>query len=88
VALYIQQIPCYLRFLATAIDWLARDDALIGIRSKNRTPPYLLFESDLRSYLLKWGNLLGVPVLFVLLGVVRVTGRRRRAETRWREVVA
>ena len=38
--------------------------------------------------LLKWGNLVGVPLLFVLLGVVRVTGRRRRAEARWKEVVA
>jgi ABC-type transport system involved in multi-copper enzyme maturation permease subunit/ABC-type uncharacterized transport system involved in gliding motility auxiliary subunit len=87
-AQFIQQNPGNLTFLANAIDWLARDEALIGIRSKNRTPPNLLFESDLSRNLLKWGNLLGVPVLFVLLGVVRVTGRRRRAETRWREVVA
>jgi ABC-type uncharacterized transport system involved in gliding motility auxiliary subunit len=37
---------------------------------------------------LKWGNLVGVPLLFVLFGVARITGRRRRAETRWKEVVA
>ena len=85
---FIQQNPGNLTFLANAIDWLARDEALIGIRSKNRTPPNLVFESDLSRNVLKWGNLLGVPLLFVLVGLVRVTGRRRRAEARWREVVS
>jgi len=85
---FLQQNPGNLTFLANAIDWLARDEALIGIRSKNRTPPNLLFESDMSRNLLKWGNLLGVPLLFVLVGVLRVTGRRRRAEARWGEVVS
>jgi ABC-type uncharacterized transport system involved in gliding motility auxiliary subunit len=85
---FLQQNPGNLTFLANAIDWLARDEALIGIRSKNRTPPNLLFESDMSRNLLKWGNLLGVPLLFVLVGVLRVAGRRRRAEARWGEVVS
>ena len=80
--------PANLTFLANSINWLAQDEALIAIRSKNRTPPNLVFESDMSRNLLKWGNLVGVPLLFVLLGVVRVTGRRRRAEARWKEVVA
>lgn len=77
-----------LLFLANAIDWLAQDEALIGIRSKDRTPPDLVFSSDASRTLLKWGNLVGVPLLFVLVGLVRVTGRRRRAELRWKEVVS
>ncbi|MDH3207530.1 MAG: Gldg family protein [Gemmatimonadota bacterium] len=85
---FMQQNPSNLTFLANAIDWLARDEALIGIRSKNRTPPNLVFESDMSRNVLKWGNLLGVPLLFVLLGMVRVTGRRRRAEARWGEVIS
>lgn len=85
---YMQTNPGNLLFLANAIDWLAQDEALINIRSKNRTPPSLVFESDASRNLLKWGNLLGVPLLFVLVGFVRVTGRRRRAESRWREVVS
>ena len=84
---FIQQNPDNLAFIANAIDWLARDEALIGIRSKTRTPPNLLFESDMSRNVLKWGNLIGVPLLFVLVGVLRVTGRRRRAEARWGEVV-
>jgi ABC-type uncharacterized transport system involved in gliding motility auxiliary subunit len=85
---FIQQNQGNVSFLANAIDWLASDEALIGIRSKNRTPPNLVFESDMSRNLLKWGNLLGVPLLFVLVGVLRVTGRRRRAEARWGEVVS
>ena len=85
---FMQQNPANLTFLANSINWLAQDEALIAIRSKNRTPPNLVFESDMSRNLLKWGNLVGVPLLFVLLGVVRVTGRRRRAEARWKEVVA
>jgi ABC-type transport system involved in multi-copper enzyme maturation permease subunit/ABC-type uncharacterized transport system involved in gliding motility auxiliary subunit len=85
---YMQANEGNLLFLANAIDWLAQDEALIGIRSKNRTPPTLAFESDAARSLLKWGNQIGVPLLFVLFGLVRISGRRRRAEARWREVVA
>ena len=72
-------------FTLNASDWLAQDGALIGSRSKLRTPPVLSFTSEFERVALKWGNLVGVPLLFVLLGVVRVTGRRRRAEARWKE---
>jgi ABC-type uncharacterized transport system involved in gliding motility auxiliary subunit/ABC-type transport system involved in multi-copper enzyme maturation permease subunit len=84
---FIQANPGNLAFLANAIDWLAQEEALIRIRSKDRTPPNLVFESDTSRNLLKWGNLIGVPLVFVLVGALRVTGRRRRAESRWGEVV-
>jgi ABC-type uncharacterized transport system involved in gliding motility auxiliary subunit len=80
--------PQNVTFAANAIDWLAQDESLIRIRSKNRTPPALAFTSDWSRNFMKWGNLVGVPLLFVLFGVMRVTGRRRRAEARWKEVVA
>ena len=72
-------------FVANAVDWLAQDEALISIRSKDRTPPALVFESDTGKGALKWTSLIGVPLLFILLGVARVTGRTKRAERRWRE---
>jgi len=87
-AQFVRANPGNLLFLANAIDWLAQDEALINIRSKARTPPNLVFESDSSKNILKWGNLIGVPLLFVLVGLARVTGRRRRAEIRWREVVS
>lgn len=82
---FLQANPQNLVFTLNAIDWLAQDEALIGIRSKLRTPPVMSFTSEFQRVALKWGNLVGVPLLFILLGVVRVTGRRRRAETRWKE---
>jgi len=75
-------------FLANTIDWLAQDESLIRIRSQARTPPTFVFDSEYGKVMLKWMNLVGVPLLFVLIGVYRVTGRRRRAESRWKEVVA
>ena len=85
---FVQSSPNNFAFLANSIDWLAQDEALIRIRSKDRTPPTLVFESDTTRNVLRWGNLVGVPLLFVLFGVLRVSGRRRRAEGRWKEVVA
>jgi ABC-2 type transport system permease protein len=84
---FVQSNPQNLVFVANAIDWLAEDEALIRIRSKDRTPPNLVFTSDTTQDLLKWGNLAGMPLLFALAGLFRVTGRRRRAERRWKEVV-
>ncbi len=75
-------------FAANAVDWLAQDEALIGIRSKDRTPPQLVFESDTGKGALKWTSLIGVPALFILLGIARVTGRTKRAERRWRDAQA
>jgi ABC-type uncharacterized transport system involved in gliding motility auxiliary subunit len=75
-------------FALNAIDWLAQDEALIGIRSKLRTPPVMAFTSDFQRNALKWGNLVGVPLLFVALGIIRVTGRRRRIEARWNEAAS
>ena len=48
----------------------------------------MAFTSEFQRAALKWGNLVGVPLLFVLLGLVRVTGRRRRTEARWKEVAS
>lgn len=75
-------------FAANAVDWLAQDEALISIRSKDRTPPQLVFESDAGKGALKWTSLIGVPALFILLGIARVTGRTKRAERRWRDAQA
>ncbi len=85
---YMQSNPGNLLFLANAVDWLAQDEALINIRSKNRMPPNLVLESEFARSILKWGNLVGVPLLFVLFGFLRVTRRRSRAEARWGEVVS
>ena len=82
---FVQQNAQNLAFAANAVDWLTQDEALIGIRSKDRMPPALVFESDSTKGALKWTSLIGVPALFILLGFARVTGRTKRAERRWRD---
>lgn len=83
---FVQGNPQNLAFAANAVDWLAQDASLIAIRSKDRTPPPLVFESDATRNVLKWGNLIGVPLLFVLLGLYRVGTRTRRSQRAWEEV--
>jgi len=85
---FLQSNPQNLVFTLNSIDWLAQDETLIGIRSKLRTPPVMAFTSDFQRSALKWGNLLGVPLLFVAVGITRVAGRRRRIEARWKEAVS
>lgn len=84
---FVRANPQNLAFAGNAVDWLAQDESLIAIRSKNRAPPPLVFESATQRRLLKWGNLGGVPLLFVFLGAVRILRRRRLARRDWREEV-
>jgi ABC-type uncharacterized transport system involved in gliding motility auxiliary subunit len=70
--------PAGLRFALNAVDWLAQDDALIAIRTKNREPPPLAFESEGVRDFVKWGNIIGVPLLLVMFGAFRLVRRRRR----------
>ncbi|MCG8468036.1 MAG: Gldg family protein [Gemmatimonadetes bacterium] len=67
-------------FFQNAVDWLAQDEALISIRSKDRSPPQLLFSSEITRDVAKYANLIGVPLLFVLFGIMRLA-RRRRVQT-------
>jgi len=83
---FVQANPQNLAFAANAVDWLAQSDALISIRSKDRTPPPLVFQSAAARNLLKWGNLVGVPLLFVLLGLFRVGTRVARSRRAWGEI--
>lgn len=74
---FVQASPDNLLFVQNAVDWLAEDEALISIRTKSRTPPPLLYPSEAVRDAAKYGNLIGVPLLFVLLGTGRVLRRRR-----------
>ena len=85
---FIGASPQNLFFAANAVDWLAQDEALISIRSKNRMAPAMVNLSEEVRSVIRWGGLVGVPLLLALLGVIRVGGRRRRAVRRWKEVAA
>ncbi len=77
---YAQNSPENLVFVQNAIDWLAQDEALIGIRSKNRAPPQLVFTSATKRDAVKYGNVVGIPVLLIVAG--SLWRLRRREITR------
>lgn len=81
---YLGGAPDNATFALNAIDWLAQDEALISIRSRDRRPPRLLFASKVLQEGVKYANLAVIPVLLAVWGLVRLTGRRRRALTPWK----
>jgi ABC-type uncharacterized transport system involved in gliding motility auxiliary subunit len=66
-------------FVLNAVDWLAQDEALIAIRAKDRSPPQLAFTSGVARGIAKYGNIIGLPVLVIAAGAVRLWKRRRLA---------
>jgi ABC-type uncharacterized transport system involved in gliding motility auxiliary subunit len=75
---FTQHSPDNLSFVLNAVDWLAQDEALISIRSKDRSPPPLSFSSPVLREGVKYVNVIGVPALIILLGITHLTRRRRR----------
>ena len=73
---HVRSAPENALFVLNAVDWLAQDEALIAIRSKDRRPPSLAM-SDGRRATVKYGNLIGVPLLVALAGLGRLVQRRR-----------
>ncbi len=76
---FAPQAPENLSFVLNAVDWLAQDESLIAIRSKDRRPPTLAFGSTASRDTVKYFNMIGVPALLALAGVVRLARRRRKS---------
>lgn len=70
--------PQNVALLLNAVDWLAQDESLIAIRSRDTQPPTLAFTSAGEREGVKYLNMIGVPALAALFGLVRLTRRRRR----------
>jgi ABC-2 type transport system permease protein len=73
--------PGNAEFFLNAVDWFTWGDDLIGIRSKkmlNRPLPIL---SERQKRLIKYGNMIGVPLVVILIGVMRFYLRQRRRDT-------
>ncbi len=64
-------------FLVNAVDWLMQDEGLIAIRSKNRSPPPLVFESEATRDFVKYGNVIAVPLMIVLAAIGRLLQRKQ-----------
>ncbi len=63
--------------LLNVMDWLVRDDALLSVRTRGlKAAPLREVDETTRS-LVKYGNIVGIPLLLVLYGLIR--WRRREA---------
>jgi len=76
---FTQHAPDNLSFALNAVDWLAQDESLISIRSKDRSPPPLSFSSPVLREGVKYLNVIGVPLLIILFGMTHLTRRWRRS---------
>ena len=65
------------------IDWLAQEEALASIRSKVITSRTLLFSSDSLKNFVQYANIVGVPVILILIGGVRFIRRRQFTQRVW-----
>src|SRR5205814_3974670 len=74
---YAQNSPDNIVFVQNAVDWLAQDEALIAIRSKNRTPPPLAFASATTHDLVKYGNIIRVLAPVIDFGHLRLCSHSR-----------
>ncbi len=84
---FVRTAPENLAFTLNAVDWLAQDEDLIAIRSKDRRPAPLLFENPTMREGVKYANLVGLPLVVGLVGALRLVRRRRRTREAYRPLV-
>lgn len=58
-------------FTQNALDWLTNEDDLIAVRMKNIDDPPITRGTEASRVMAKWGNIIGVPLVLVLFGLVR-----------------
>ena len=62
--------------LFNAIGWTVEDETLTPLRKKSLSSRMLKLSSDSSGSMLKWGNILGVPIAFIVFGVALWRVRR------------
>lgn len=72
-----RQVAFNFAFVQNALDWMTNDDDLIAVRMKNvDDPPVDKEVSEGAKAFAKWGNIIGIPLAFMLFGVIRWRLRR------------
>ena len=74
-----------LNFFVNSVDYLTQNDDLISIRSKGLDPAPLKELGDGLKNFIKWGTIIGLPALVVILAIVRFKLRKRATERTYRE---
>ena len=72
----IQNYPQHLALSVNWLDWLGQKDSLVSIRSKGASIRKLLYESKSEEQLTKYSNIIGVPAIIIIIGLIRLIYRR------------
>jgi hypothetical protein len=73
-----QERSANLAFIINTVDWLTANQGLIAVRGKGVENPRLNIEKESTRTLLKYGNIIGWPLLVIAIGLVRWGLRSRR----------
>lgn len=74
----VRNFPGNIALGLNLVDWLAQDDALLAIRTKNVAPRALGdFPEGLQPWI-KYGNMIGPALLVILFGLLRWRRRKQR----------
>lgn len=76
---FAQNAAGNLSLVLNATDWLAQDESLISIRSKNVSPPPLSFANAAAHDVAEYGNIAALPAVVALVGLAHLLRRRRRS---------
>ncbi|MBW2260879.1 MAG: GldG family protein [Deltaproteobacteria bacterium] len=71
-----------LAFTVNTVDWLTANEGLIAVRVKGVENPRLNIEKESTRTLLKYGNILGWPLLVIAIGLAYWSLRTRRRSER------
>ena len=74
---FAQNFPENLNFVLNKIEWLAQDEILSAIRSKNLNAPPLIFKNQANKNFIKYFNIIGMPIIIALFGIGWLMRRRR-----------
>ena len=66
------------------INWLTQEDELAAIRAKGSSIRPLLFNSSTHKNIVQYSNIIGVPFIFVLIGLLRYIVRRNLTRKEYR----
>ncbi len=78
---FLGQFRDNVTFLQNTVDMMVLGDQLLGIRSAPVTARPIEQLSDSQKFVMRWANILAVPALLVLFGLLLwfLKGRKRRA---------
>lgn len=71
-----------LNFFLNAADWMAQDDDLVTIRSRKIVDRPLKKLTPAKRNLVKWANVIVMPILIILIGLIRMIVRNKKTQER------